>query len=315
MRHGPVPGDCCNWWVASVFLIKDKISTAWALNTSAYYYTRTQTDQWFTLHQVLNRVAMIPPSIGFATYLAGNRSRYFVSVARRYTLAGYVVVLAGMAGFTFILGNKNEVFVSLLTGFLCYLASVRRPSLWKVGLTVTAGLWFLYAIDFFRSVPISAMETAITQRIDEATEVGRFLTSSNEAYAAHFSMYGVLANHVEPKFRLQLLFPGMLRYLLIVLAGSARRYLQLLQRKCRFHRGPGVFLAPCDRLVSELRVSRRSPGRDCSWTPTGVLLAGSCQDSRAFGAYCSGCLQWCPRGSLWRACLPWCARVRKHTKA
>jgi hypothetical protein len=30
--------------------------------------------------------------------------------------------------------------------------------------------------------------------------VGRFLTSSNEAYAAHFSMYGVLADHVEPKF-------------------------------------------------------------------------------------------------------------------
>jgi hypothetical protein len=200
MRHGPILVIAAIAGAGSVFLIEDKISTAWALNTSAYYYTRTQTDQWFTLHQVLNRVAMIPPSIGFATYLAGNRSRYFVNVARRYTLAGYIVVLAGMGGFTFILGNKNEVFVSLLTGFLCYLASVRRPSLWKVGLTITAGLWFLYAIDFFRSVPISAMETAITQRIDEATEVGRFLTSSNEAYAAHFSMYGVLANHVEPKF-------------------------------------------------------------------------------------------------------------------
>ena len=129
MRHGPILMIAVIAGAASIFLIEDKISTAWALNTSAYYYTRTQTDQWFTLHQVLNRVAMIPPSIGFATYLAGNRSRFFVSVARRYTLGGYVVVLAGMALFTFILGNKNEVFVSLLTGFLCYLASVRTPQL------------------------------------------------------------------------------------------------------------------------------------------------------------------------------------------
>src|SRR5262249_30285408 len=47
---------------------------------------------------------------------------------------------------------------------------------------------------------ISEMSTAVSERLDEATEVGRFLTSSNEAYAAHFSMYGVLANNVEPKF-------------------------------------------------------------------------------------------------------------------
>ncbi len=183
-----------------IFIIFDKLSTAWALNTSAYWYTRTQTDEWFTLHQVLNRVAMIPPAIGLATFLAGERSRFFVSVPRRYTAVGYAAVFLGIAIFTFILGNKNEVFVSLLTGFLCYLASVRRPKLWKVGLTLFAGFWFLYAIDFFRSVPISEMETAVSERLDEATEVGRFLTSSNEAFAAHFSMYGVLANNVEPQF-------------------------------------------------------------------------------------------------------------------
>jgi hypothetical protein len=200
LRHEPILVIAAVAAAGSVFLISDKISTAWSLNASAYYYTRTQTDEWFTLHQVLNRVAMIPPSIGLATFLAGNRSRFFISVARRYTLVGYVVVFASMAVFTFILGNKNEVFVSLLTGFLCYLASVRKPKLWKVALTLTFGLWFLYTIDFFRGVPISEMQNEVTARIDEATEVGRFLTSSNEAYAAHFSLYGVLANQVEPKF-------------------------------------------------------------------------------------------------------------------
>jgi hypothetical protein len=200
LRHEPILLIAAVAGGASIFIIFDKLSTAWELNTSAYWYTRTETDEWFTLHQVLNRVAMIPPAIGLATFLAGERSRFFVSVPRRYTALGYAAVFLGMATFTFILGNKNEVFVSLLTGFLCYLASVKKPKLWKVGLTLFAGFWFLYAIDFFRSVPISEMSTAVSERIDEATEVGRFLTSSNEAYAAHFSMYGVLANNVEPKF-------------------------------------------------------------------------------------------------------------------
>src|SRR5262249_883634 len=62
------------------------------------------------------------------------------------------------------------------------------------------GMWFLYAIDFFRSVPVNGLQEAISGRASEATEVGRFIVSSNEAYAAHFSLYGVLAFDVEPKF-------------------------------------------------------------------------------------------------------------------
>jgi hypothetical protein len=61
-------------------------------------------------------------------------------------------------------------------------------------------MWFLYAIDFFRGTPISEMNDVVHQRIDEATEVATFVTSSNEAYAAHFSLYGVLASGAEPRF-------------------------------------------------------------------------------------------------------------------
>jgi hypothetical protein len=105
-----------------------------------------------------------------------------------------------MGTFTFVLGNKNEVFVALLCGLLAYLASVRRFSLIKVGLTALAGLWFLYAIDFFRGAPVSELGRVVQERLEEATDVGRFVASSNEAYGAHFSMYGVLASGAEPRF-------------------------------------------------------------------------------------------------------------------
>ena len=200
LRHEPILIISIVAGLASWFIIKDKLNEAWTLNTSAYVYTRSQTDQWFTLHQVLNRVAMLPAAIGFATLLAGEKSRYFVNVVRRYTWPGYLLVFTGMGAFTFVLGNKNEVFTALLTGLLAYFASLKKPSFVKVGLLLAGGMWFLYTIDLFRGTPISEMKEAVTQRLEDATEVGDFVASSNEGYAAHFSLYGVLANGVEPRF-------------------------------------------------------------------------------------------------------------------
>jgi len=186
--------------VASYLVIRDKLSMAWAMNTSAYWYTRSQSDQWFTLHQVLNRVALIPPAIGMATLAAGRRSRFFVNVERRYTWPAYVLLAAGMGAFTFVLGNKNEAFTALLTGVLTYVGSVRRPQWWKIGLVLASGLWFLAAVDFFRATPLSGIGEAVFARGQDSDDVGHFVTTSNEAFAAHFSLYGVLEAGTAPKF-------------------------------------------------------------------------------------------------------------------
>jgi hypothetical protein len=200
LRHGPILLVGLSAGVASYLLVADKLGAAYTLNTSAYIYTRSQTDEWFTLHQVLNRVALIPPAIGLAVLAAGERSLVLVSVRRRYTLLAYLTLLAGMSAFTFVLGNKNEVLAALVAGVLAYVGSLKRPNWIRAGLVTVAGLWFLYAIDFFRAVPLAGLENAVSARAEEATGLARFLTSSNEAYGAHFSMYGVLAGGVEPRF-------------------------------------------------------------------------------------------------------------------
>jgi hypothetical protein len=200
LRHGPILLMGLGAGVASFLLVADKLGAAWVLNTSAYVYTRSQTDEWFTLHQVLNRVALIPPAVGLAVLAAGKRSSVLVSVRRRYTLPLYLLLLTGMLAFTFILGNKNEVLAALVAGVLAYLGLVRKPNWIRTGLVVAGGLWFLYAIDFFRAVPLAGLEGAVSGRAKEATGLARFLTSSNEAYGAHFSLYGVLAGGVEPRF-------------------------------------------------------------------------------------------------------------------
>jgi hypothetical protein len=200
LRHGPILLIGLAAGVASYLLVADKLGAAYTLNASAYIYTRSQTDEWFTLHQVLNRVALLPPAIGLAVLAAGKRSRGLVSVNRRYTLLLYLALLGGMLTFAFILGNKNEVLSALVAGLLAYLGLVRKPNWIRAGLVLAAGLWMLYAIDFFRAVPLAGLEDAVGERTGSATDVATFLTSSNEAYGSHFSMYGVLADGVEPKF-------------------------------------------------------------------------------------------------------------------
>jgi len=186
--------------IASYLLIRDKLSVAWAMNTSAYWYTRSQTDEWFTLHQVLNRVALIPPAIGLATLAAGERSRFFINVVRPYTWPAYIILLTGMGVFTFVLGNKNEVFTALLAGVLAYAGSLRNPPWWRIGVVLALGMSFLAGVDFFRGTPISGIPEALVRRAGESADAARFMASSDEAFAAHFSMYGVLAAGIEPRF-------------------------------------------------------------------------------------------------------------------
>jgi hypothetical protein len=202
LRHEPILILTLFAGLASVFLIRNELSTAWTLHTSAYMYTRQNPSEWFTLHQVLNRTALLPAAIGFATLLTGTRNRYFVHVRGPHTMWGYAIVLGGMCALTFLLGNKNEVLTALLAGVFAYIGSHQRPNWLKAGLTAFVGVWFLFSIDYFRSFALSDLTSVVSteEGVSDVSEVGRFVTSSNEAYAAHFSMYGVLSRNIEPKF-------------------------------------------------------------------------------------------------------------------
>jgi hypothetical protein len=200
LRHDPILVLGFVAAAASIGLMGDKLGTAFRLNVSGYHYTRTETDQWFTLHQELNRLALIPPAMGVALLAAGRRSRFFISVRRRYTLPAYGLLFAVMGAFTFVLGNKNEILAALLAGLLAYLGSVARPRMVLVAAVAATGLWFLYAIDYFRGVPVSRLGEFVSEHWQDAAGVPSFVASSNEAYGAHFSMYGVLAAGTEPRF-------------------------------------------------------------------------------------------------------------------
>ncbi len=200
LRHEPILLLGFAAGLASVLIMRKELGTAWATNVSVYLYTRRDPGPWFTLHQVLNRVALIPPAIGVASLAAGERGRFFTSVRRVHTWPAYAVLLGGMCTFTFILGNKNENFTALIVGFLAYVALTERPSWTRAGIVIGIGVWFLSIIDMFRGTPLSGLGAAVAERLSRAGDLGTYVSSNNEAFAAHFSLYGVLAARTPVNF-------------------------------------------------------------------------------------------------------------------
>jgi len=200
LRHEPILLLGFAAAIGSFLIMRQKLGIAYAINASAYRLTRSDPGEWFTLHQVLNRVALIPPAIGVAALAAGKTSRYFVNQAPAYVWPAYVALIGGMSAFAFTLGNKNEIFTALIAGFLAYVASAERPRWFRAACGMSFGMWFLYTIDLFRGVALSGLWEAVKEQIGHADEVGKFVSSSNEAFAAHFSMYGVLASGTPINF-------------------------------------------------------------------------------------------------------------------
>ena len=271
LRHEPILLIGLGAGVASLLLVADKLGAAWALHMSAYEYTRSQTDEWFTLHQVLNRVALIPPAIGLAVLAAGKRSRVLVSAGRRYTLWAYLALLAGMGVFTFVLGNKNEVLVALVAGVLAYLGSARKTEL-DPGGAGDAGRAVVSVCHRF--LPRGAAG-GFARRGERAGGGGHRTGAfpDLEQRGLRRALFDVrrAGQGRGAALRLQPVFAGLLGDPARAVARPAAGYLSVLQRKRGRDSKPGLLAASRHRLVSQLRIRGRGAGRGGDGTGVGVL--------------------------------------------
>lgn len=189
--------------VASMLLISGAILDAATSGTSVYMQTRGARDNelpaFFTIHQILNRVALMPSTLGLAVLFSGDKPRYVALEKRGKSVAlGQALLLSVMVCFCLLLGNKNELLQAGLAGALFYLANCERPRYGLLAATGALGLLVLGVIDVLRSLPAEELlSTLRALDADNIKEASQFVTSSNEAFAAHFSMYGVLAYHVH----------------------------------------------------------------------------------------------------------------------
>ena len=182
--------------LASFAIVKDQLATAMLLGKSGYTVTRGGLGEMvplFTLHQVLNRVAVFSLAIGGSLLLTGRRSRWLVGEATLGVWVGYAGLLAALFVYLTALGNKNELFSGLILGGLFYFANTQTVRWGLVALGSLVMLGGIALVDFLRAIPLIELWDGIDWR--EAAQWVPEIRASNEAFGAHLSLYGVLSFH------------------------------------------------------------------------------------------------------------------------
>ncbi len=186
----------------SIAIMLPHLSEAWQSGVSGYQTTRLAGSAFFTLHQVASELALLLSCIGLSSCLGGPENRYLACRASWLVVAAYASLLLILGLYETILGNRNELLTAGIAGGLFYLQNVRKPNkrvIFSAFILITI---LVDIVSSTRGIPISDLYRVMTSADSGVDLSALFELSANgsESYAAHLSLYGVLAKQVEPFF-------------------------------------------------------------------------------------------------------------------
>jgi hypothetical protein len=182
----------------SLLIIYQDFFKAVEMGESVYAYTRFTSNIFFTWHQILNRVALLPLAFGLAVFFSGKNPKFVIGERNKIYFFAYAIVLAAMSLFCLYLGNKNELFFAFIAGFLFYLANVRKIPVVLLAIAAVVGISFLGLVDKVRGLPPQQIAASLT--VKNSMEAFVSIAASNEAFGPHFSLYGILHNNIPMNF-------------------------------------------------------------------------------------------------------------------
>ena len=186
--------------LVSYLIIRQDLSNAEDLHKSAYEAMvrgMGEVSPFFTIHQILLRMSSAAATLGVVVYFCGDSARFIRGEANRWTGLGYALVIGMAAWLSFIAGYKSELFFPGVSSCLFYLVNAGRPRIFRLGIAGVGVLAAMWAVDQLRYVPLSDLaEAIVSMKFSDISGVFQFASSSNEAFFAHYSMYGVLTYHV-----------------------------------------------------------------------------------------------------------------------
>lgn len=182
--------------LGSVLIVRRFLFEAAAFGTSGYSVTSAGSalTPLFVVHQSLNLMAVIPLAIGVPLLASGRQSRYLWAQDSKALRWGYLVIVGALFLFGMVMGNKSEIFFGLISAVVFHLLNARTPG-WRrllvLGVLAFAGVAL---IDYIRSLALAEL----VSRLDPGRAFSALtgILTSNEAFAAHFSLYGVMHHHV-----------------------------------------------------------------------------------------------------------------------
>jgi hypothetical protein len=200
ISHWPIIVACSVAGVVSYLLVREGVNAATAAGVPAYALMGRgfgEVSAWFTVHQITLRLALVPSVIGLAVMLSGKGPRLLSGERSPLAIALYGLIVGSALSLAFLLGYKSEIFSAGLIGGLFYLTNSRNRHVFPAALAGAAVIVGMWLVDKLRYTSLDQFDAELLiGTISDIGDMFNFLTSSNEAFAGHFSMYGVLSQHV-----------------------------------------------------------------------------------------------------------------------
>ncbi len=182
--------------VLSYLLVSQSIFLSSQLGRSVYQLIRMDDELGanFSLHAIVNRIALVPASIALAVIFSGPDARYVVIRSTWLNTLAISAVVASMVLLCLLLGNKNELLFSTVLGVLVYVGNAKFPNWSRLSWIVVGSLILFPVINSTRSKSLD--EFADGLNTDYLVDAFSSLGMTGETFAAHMSLYGVLDQEV-----------------------------------------------------------------------------------------------------------------------
>ncbi|MBV6404837.1 MAG: hypothetical protein IT228_02610 [Flavobacteriales bacterium] len=202
----------------SFLLVRPLILQAMAADLSIYQYTRHTAFAGATLHSLTNELACFALLLGWAIHLTARQGRSFTSHGQHWAGWAYPVAVALMSVYLVLLGNRHELFMALLLGVLLFAANAATHAPIRLGAYALAAALPLLIAGKVRDLNWSSLAALRTDAVPVKEPFTLPLIAhvpgtysgpvadvlkpllSNELFAAHFSLYGILRHDVPPQW-------------------------------------------------------------------------------------------------------------------
>jgi len=178
-------------------IIRRSLGAAASLGVSAYQFVPVDPSisRFFSIHQILDRMCLFTTMIGLAVCFSGKKAKYIVGQQGLGYKVLYLAVLGGVFLMNLSIGNRRDLLANFLISVFFYLANAPKPKKLVLTLGSAAIMAAVGIVGLTRGVSVMGTLGNLGAS-GTALSAVTTLVKSNEPFAAHMSMYGVLHKNV-----------------------------------------------------------------------------------------------------------------------
>lgn len=209
INHWILIGLACVMAVVSYFFIRAQIIEAMQHQESLYLFLSHQSGRFYSLYQVTKSASLFLILFGASLLLSQSNGKYFTGRFSTPILCGYVILGLILFVYATLIGSRSDLLFAFLFAMVFYLVNAKTISFYRLGSLVFSLVLIVAIVEMTRTIPImNYLGLSVGPGIPNDEVLNRLsimstllsLMASNEMFAGHMSMYGVLYYDVPLTF-------------------------------------------------------------------------------------------------------------------